>query len=134
MYKFIYKYIYMHSLDVGNHRHRTDIVFEVHDGPHLIDSKINLAKWSNVQIKERMCKGKIWEWNNIIVLSRAKDMRSYKLRNSHKKQSLYKYTSFLMISTTTTKKHPKRLPKQTNKTNTEEKYRYPALSFILRIK
>ena len=49
----------MHSLDVGNHRHRTNIVFEVHDGPHLIDSKINLSKWSNVQIKERMCKGKI---------------------------------------------------------------------------
>mmetsp|Transcript_7953 Transcript_7953/g.12157 ORF Transcript_7953/g.12157 Transcript_7953/m.12157 type:complete len:732 (+) Transcript_7953:607-2802(+) len=28
-------------VDVSNHRHRTDVVLEVHDGPHLIDGEVN---------------------------------------------------------------------------------------------
>ena len=30
-------------LDVGNNRHGTDVVLEVHNGPHLFDGKVDLS-------------------------------------------------------------------------------------------
>ena len=32
---------FLYLLNLSNHRHRTDVVLEVHDGPHLFDGKVN---------------------------------------------------------------------------------------------
>jgi hypothetical protein len=46
---------------MGNHRHRTDIVLEVHNGPHLFDSKVHLTLWNSKQgEKKEVRRGDQW--------------------------------------------------------------------------
>ena len=43
-------------IDVGNDGHRTDVVLEVHDGPHLLDGEVNLSFWEERIAKDAMTK------------------------------------------------------------------------------
>jgi hypothetical protein len=38
-------------LDVSNHGHRTDIVLEVHNGPHLFDGKVHLEDYKAKKVR-----------------------------------------------------------------------------------